>query len=150
MPRLAVPHRLSALFAMSLVLGTGCNSHPVGNFDDGPQITARGISVPVPPPSLKLMPVQRVDIEGEIDSNAEVEGTRVFLRETRRGVQGQYVLPEQDRSFFFEGVEVDLTDNCIEVWTEDFEAKASLHSFFVASIDVDDQSVVTVQDLGGC
>jgi hypothetical protein len=150
MPRIVIPRRLSALLAMSLVFGTGCNSHPVGGPDDGPQISQRGISVPVPPPSLTLMPVQRVDIEGEIDGNAEVEGTRVFLRETRRGVQGQYVLPEPDRTFFFEGVEVDLTDNCIEVWTEDTEAKSSLHSFFIASIDVDDQSVVTVQLLGGC
>src|SRR5207237_892250 len=83
----AVSRRLSALL-LSLVLGTGCNSHiPVGP-DDGPQIGETGISVPVPPPSLKLAPVQRVDIEGEIDGNAAVEGTRVFMRESRRGGRG--------------------------------------------------------------
>lgn len=153
MPRLAPVSRLvqrSALFAMSLVFGTGCNSHPLTNPDAGPQISESGISVPVPPPSLHLAPVQRVDIEGVIGMGAAEADTRVFLNETRRGLPGQFVFPEDDGSFFFEGVEVDLTDNCIEVWTEDAEAEASVHSFYRASIADDDQSVVTEQLFNGC
>jgi hypothetical protein len=149
MPRLANPYRRFALLVVGLVLGTGCNSHTVLNADAGPQIQETGISVPVPPPSLKLAPVQRVDIEGTVGMGAGEPDTRVFLNETRRGLPGQFVFPDGD-SFFFEGVEVDLTDNCIEVWTEDSKAKASVHSFYVASIADDDQSVLTMQLFNGC
>lgn len=149
MSRLSSLSVRSVLLAMSLVLGTGCNSHPLLSPDAGPQIAKRGISVPVPPPSLKLMPVQRVDIEGELGMGAVEPDTRVFLNETRRGLPGQFVFPDGD-SFFFEGVEVDLTNNCIEVWTEDAAAEASVHSFYVASIDADDQSVITEQLFNGC
>ena len=135
---------------LSLVYGTGCNSHLLTNPDAGPQIGDRGISVPVPPPSLKRAPVQRVDIEGEIGAAAGEPGTRVFLSETRRGTQNYFGYPEEDGSFFFEGVELDLTDNCIDVWTEDDQANTSVHSFYRASIDEDDQSVLTEQLFNGC
>ena len=150
MPRLApVPH-IAALVLLSLAFGAGCNSHLLTNQDAGPQIAETGISVPVPPPSLKLMPVQRVDIEGDIGGTSEPEGSTVYLRETRRGLPGQFVAPELDGSFFFEGVELDLTDNCIEIWLMDAEAQASVHSFYTASIGDDDQSVVTSQLFNGC
>ena len=103
MSRLAAVFARSALLT-SLVLGTGCNSHLLTSPDAGPQIGDRGISVPVPPPSLKLMPVQLVD----------------------------------------------LTDNCIDVWSEDADGNSSVHSFYRASIDVDDQSVLTEQLFYGC
>ena len=149
MSRLAAVFARSALLT-SLVLGTGCNSHLLTSPDAGPQIGDRGISVPVPPPSLKLMPVQLVDIEGEIGAMAGEPGVRVFLQETQRGLPGQFVFLEDDGSFFFEGVEVDLTDNCIEVWSEDAEGQSSVRSFYRASIDVDDQSVLTEQLFNGC
>lgn len=150
MSRLAPVSRLAALVLLSLAFGTGCNSHLLTNPDAGPQIGENGISVPVPPPSLKLMPVQRVDIEGEIGATSDAASSTVYLRETRRGLPGQFVAPELDGSFFFEGVELDLTDNCIEIWSQDDEAKASVHSFFTASIADDDQSVITEQLFNGC
>ncbi|MBA3546956.1 MAG: hypothetical protein H0T76_10775 [Nannocystis sp.] len=140
----------TALLALSLVYGTGCNSHPLTSPDAGPQIGDRGISVPVPPPSLKLAPVQRVDIEGEIGATAGEPGTRVFLSENRLGTQDYNNMPEDNGSFFFTGIELDLTDNCVEVWTEDGDGNSSVHSFFRASIDEDDQSVLTEQLFNGC
>lgn len=151
MSRLAsIPVLARTVLLLSLVYGTGCNSHLLTSPDGGPQIGDRGISVPVPPPSLKLAPVQRVDIEGEIGAAAGEPGTRVFLQETERGLDGRVDMPEDDGSFFFEGVELDLTDNCIEVWTEDGDGNDSVHSFFRASIDDDDQSVLTEQLFNGC
>lgn len=151
MSRLAsIPVLARTVLLLSLVYGTGCNSHLLTNPDAGPQIGDRGISVPVPPPSLKLAPVQRVDIEGEIGATAGEPGTRVFLSETRLGTQAYVDFPDDDGSFFFEGVELDLTDNCLEVWTEDGDGNASVYSFFRASIDVDDQSVLTEQLFNGC
>ena len=145
-----LPALASTALLLSLVFGTGCNSHLTTNPDAGPQIGDRGISVPVPPPSLKLAPVQQVDIEGEIGATAGGQGTVVFLQETVRGLPGLFVAPEDDGSFLFEGVELDLTDNCIEVWTEDSEGQSSVVSFYRASIDDDDQSVLTEQLFNGC
>ena len=150
MSRLAPALARTALLALSLVYGTGCNSHLITNPDAGPQIGDRGISVPVPPPSLKLMPVQLVDIEGDLGAMDVEPGTRVFLQETQGGLDGRVDTPEDDGSFFFEGVEIDLTDNCIDVWSEDADGNSSVHSFYRASIDVDDQSVLTVQLFYGC
>ena len=66
--------------ALGLVLGTGCNDHPLGGgYDDGPQIDERGISVPVPPPSLTAEPVQRVVIDGDLGISNPEAGTRVFV-----------------------------------------------------------------------
>lgn len=141
---------LAGLVLLSLAFGTGCNSHVLTGPDAGPQIAENGISVPIPPPSLKLAPVQRVDIEGELGSTSEPKGGTVYLREVRRGLPGQFVAPELDGSFFFEGVELDLTDNCIEIWSEDADAMASVHSFYTASIADDDQSVITEQLFNGC
>jgi len=152
MSRLTAPARIALLLLpfLGLVYGTGCNSHLITNPDAGPQIGERGISVPVPPPSLQLMPVQFVDIEGKIGATEGGPGVRVFLEEIQGGMAGQFDTPEADGSFFFEGVELDLTDNCIDVWTEDDDGQESVHSYFRASIDADDQSVLTEQLFNGC
>lgn len=141
----------SALFALILAFGAGCNSHPLTNHAAGPQIDENGISVPVPPPSLTAEPVQRVDVEGQLRPGAVGAGTRVFLFETRLALEdGKVTTPEDDGSFFFEGLLIDLTDNCLEVWSEDAKARASVRSFYRASIGEDDQSVVTQQLFNGC
>ncbi|MBK7826168.1 hypothetical protein [Nannocystis sp.] len=147
MPRLAA----ASLAALYMALGTGCNDHPIGNFDDGPQIERHGISVPVPPPSLKLAPVQRVDIDGQLGVHDPEPGTVVYLLDAYRE-PGAFVDAEADGSFRFEGIEVDLTKNCLELWSEEPGAYGamSVHSFFTASIDTDDQSVVTTQFFSGC
>jgi hypothetical protein len=83
----------------------------------------RGISVPVPPPSLTAAPVQRVDIEGELGYDMSPgRGHHRVLAGDERGLPGPSSRPEDDGSFLIRGhecVEIDLTDNCIEVWSED-------------------------------
>lgn len=151
MPTLTAAARLALV--LGVVFGTGCNDHPLGGYDNGPQIDERGISVPVPPPSLKLEPVQRVDIEGELGVSDPQSGTRVFVYDAYGvGVPGAFVFAEPDGSFRFEGFEIDLTMNCLEVWSEEPGAYGvmSVPSFFTASIDADDQSVITTQYFSGC
>lgn len=139
--------------ALGLVLGTGCNDHPLGGgYDDGPQIDERGISVPVPPPSLTAEPVQRVVIDGDLGISNPEAGTRVFVFDLDGVGQGLFDEVAPDGTFHLEGFELDLTMNCLEVWSEEPGAygKESVHSFFTASIDVDDQGVVTTQYFNGC
>ena len=70
----------------------------------------------------------------------------------RSAIPGVFVFAEPDGSFRVEGFELDLTMNCLEVWSEEPGAygSESVHSFFTASIDVDDQGVVTTQYFNGC
>lgn len=99
--------------------------------------------MPVPPPSLKLEPVQRVDIEGELGVSNPQSGTRVFVYDAYGvGVPGAFVFAEPDGSFRFEGFEINLTMNCLKVRSEEPGAYGvmSVPSFFTASIDADDRS----------
>ena len=152
MPTLTAAARVAAL-ALGMAFGTGCNDHPIGNYDDGPQITERGISVPVPPPSLTAEPKQAVNIEGQLGVAEPEMGTRVYVWDAySEGIPGAIVLANPDGSFLFEGFELDLTMNCLEVYSEEPGAygSESVHSFFVASIDEDDQGVLTKQFFSGC
>ena len=140
-----------ALALLALAAGPlACNSHPITNFNAGPQIIPTGISVPVPPPSLTAAPVQRVDVEGQLNDMSPKPDITVFLQENKRGLPGAFVAPEDAGSFLVEGFEIDLTDNCIEVWAEDEDGESTVHSFFRARIDDDDQSVVTEPLYKGC
>ncbi len=152
MPRTVLVSAGLALALAVLALGTGCAPHIFGgDADAGPQIQEKGISVPVPPPSLWAAPVQEVDIEGELGiANAE-PGTVVYLQDAF-GEMGAFVVAEPDGSFFFEGFEIDLTENCLELWSEEPGpyGGTSVHSFFHANIAEDDQSVITEQFFSGC
>jgi len=150
MPRTAA--RLATVACLlHLVFGTGCNAHPIVGYDDGPQITEKGISVPVPPPSLTAAPVQEVDIEGQLASYEPEPGTVVFLQNAYSDLN-YFVEAQPDGGFLFEGVELDLTENCLELWSEEPGpyGEMSVHSFFRASIAEDDQSVITTQFFDGC
>lgn len=140
-----------------LAFGTACQPFhlPGGGYDDGPQIGEHGISVPVPPPSLTAAPVQKVDVEGDLNDPEPQPDALVYLWVyTKNGefLKGYTVPAEPDGTFVFvDDIELDLTDNCIEVW---FEGKGfgeeSMHSFFHAKIADDDQSVRTEQFFSGC
>ncbi|MBL9104270.1 MAG: hypothetical protein JNL82_25215 [Myxococcales bacterium] len=144
----------TALLA-ALALGTACQPYhlPGGGADDGPQIGDRGISVPVPPPSLTAAPRQEVDVDGELGDPQAASGTIVTMwiyggAEDR----GHQIVAEPDGSFHFTGIPLDLTDNCIEVWSEEPGAYGgtSVTSFFRAHIAADDQTVITEQFFSGC
>lgn len=137
-----------ALLALALV--TACNATLLVQTD-GPYIDETGISVPVPPPSLTAAPVQLVDIEGSLEIGMPKPKTEVYLYEGTRA-RGYFVYASEVGEFTFTSVQLDLTDNCLEVWYEEpgAEGRHSEHSFFTAKIGADDQSVVVDQLMGGC
>ena len=104
--------------------------------------TFRGISVPIPPPSLAAEPVQDVDIEGSTNLMDPVPQTLVYLYE-HRSDQGHFVFADDAGDFKFTEVALDLTNNCIQVWFEEpgEDGKTSEDGFYQANIAEDDQSV---------
>ena len=139
-----------AVLALALAGLSACNSTLIVRTD-GPYIGEHGISVPVPPPSLTAAPVQQVEIEGDLKIGTPEPRTRVFLYDGA-SERGYFVHAGDDGGFLFSDVELDLHDNCLEVWYEEPGpyGLTSVHSFFVAYIDEDDQSVVTDQLFAGC
>ncbi len=139
-----------ALLAGTLTALAACNSTIITRTD-GPYIDERGISVPVPPPSLTAEPKQFVEVRGTLGINTPKAMTRAFLFEGT-SARGYFVYADDVGEFLFTGVELDLNDNCIEVWYEEpgAEGRKSEHSLFIATIDADDQSVLTMQVASGC
>lgn len=139
----------TVLVAALAALGA-CNSTIIVHTD-GPFIDEHGISVPVPPPSFSAEPVQYVEVEGELGVDAPVPRTTVYLYEAT-SERGYFVHADDAGKFQFVGVLLDLTDNCLEVWSEEPgpDGKKSVHSFFTATIGPDDQSIITEQLMAGC
>ncbi len=104
--------------------------------------TFRGISVPIPPPSLLAAPVQDVDIDGSTNLMEPVPQTLVYLYEHRSN-QGYFVFADDAGDFSFTEIELDLTNNCMQLWFEEpgEDGKTSEDGFYQASIAEDDQSV---------
>ncbi|MBZ5710262.1 hypothetical protein [Nannocystis pusilla] len=134
-----------AILVAALAVLSACNTHLVGRTDS-PFTGQFGISVPVPPPSLKAAPVQYFDVQGNLDVEDPVVDTRVFLYDRSSG-RGFFVYADQYGEFEFSAVKLDLTDNCLEVWSEEPgpDGQASRHTFYVADIDADDKTVVTME-----
>lgn len=94
-----------------------------------PAPAPRGVTIPLPPPSLTAEPVVEVDIEGELANGAMDDGVRVSLyeQETDLGyftytVGGGWLIPD---------VLVDTTNNCLSVWTtNDSEGHESVREYF--------------------
>lgn len=139
-----------AILVVALAALSACNSTLIVRTD-GPYIGEHGISVPVPPPSLTAAPVQFVEVEGNLEIGTPEPKTKVFLYEGTTA-RGYFVLASGDGEFVFKGVELDLGDNCLEIWYEEPGpyGLASVHSFFFAYIGEDDQTVVTEQLMAGC
>ncbi|MCY0993167.1 hypothetical protein OV203_38870 [Nannocystis sp. ILAH1] len=139
-----------ALLVAALVVLSACNTH-LPTRTDRPFTGQFGISVPVPPPSLKAAPVQYVEVQGNLEVEAPTLDTRVFLYE-RSGARGYFVYADQFGDFELSAVKIDLTDNCLEVWFEEPgpDGPVSQHRFYVADIDEDDASVVTMEQADEC
>jgi hypothetical protein len=128
------------------VLGASvaCNVHePRPAFRAGILIGDRGISVPLPPPSLHDAPKQEVEIEGEIVGDDSVPaGTVVHVLEHVGGQEASTELVD-DSNEFVAGLFVDLTDNCFELWLETPDGRSSDQpAFFRAVITLDDEIAV--------
>lgn len=139
-----------AILVAAFVVLSACNTHLVTRTDR-PFTGQFGISVPVPPPSLRAQPVQYVQVAGNLDAEEAVAETRVLLFERAAG-RGYFVYADQYGEFEFTDVKLDLSDNCLEVWSEEPgpEGQASEHTFYVADIDADDKSVVTMELTDEC
>lgn len=144
----ALMHRAIAL---GLVLGIGaCAAHEAKPaFRASVFIDDRGISIPLPPPSLIDEPEQEVEIEGEVvgldDSADEL---RVRIVDNVGGAELEAPLDEGNM-FHAAGLGIDLTDNCIEAWIEDTAGAEGEHRHFEATIAASGQDV-EVLEVDGC
>ncbi|GEM_PF-2293971 len=132
-------------FGLLVAVGSlGCQYHePIPAFRSSVFLAERGISVPLPPPSLTDAPVQEVDVEGKISPARMFRaGTVVFLHDVR-GTAKHIVELTNDDSFSFQHVRIDLSDNCLEMWVHEAwpDGSTSEYARYEAIIASDDQSV---------
>ena len=154
-PSIRVQGRIIGTACIALVVmavaGGACARHdadPV--FRRSVAIGDRGISVPLPPPSLFDVPKQSVDIVVEIHGDGEL-GPGVELRLVDNDGDLDETLPLETilvapADLVLEGLPIDLTQNCLELWLTDGEVEGA-HTLYHATIGVDGQSVETVS---GC
>ncbi|MEM7160163.1 MAG: hypothetical protein AAF799_45415 [Myxococcota bacterium] len=113
-------------------------------------IDDRGISIPLPPPSLHAEPTQEVEVEGEVVGLDELgQEFVVRLVDTVGGAEIDVTLPPGTSTFVAEGLQIDLTSNCIEVWLVDDEGDEGEHRSFQASI-AESGSEVTATEVDSC
>ena len=93
-----------------------------------PAPNPRGVTIPVPPPSFTSEPVQSFDIEGELANSAMDDGIRISLFEETS--QKGYFTYTAGGSWLLADVEVDTSDNCLSVWSSDFEGQDSVREYF--------------------
>lgn len=121
--------RLACALVM-LSLGLGCAVHdPRPAFRYAVSIGDRGISVPLPPPSLLDEPKQEVEVSGEVDAQGEVAaGTVVHIVDLEGRDAVEVELPEGERSFAAL-MDIDLTANCLETWVDGPDGESERRHF---------------------
>lgn len=103
-----------ALLMGALAMGTlGCNERSFLI----PAPTLRGITIPLPPPSIADEVLVTIDVEGSIPLGFQGPGTRAFLYE--QGTGRGYFIYAEEQSFVIHDVLVDIEDNCLESWFVD-------------------------------
>lgn len=133
----------SRILVGALVLAA-CTTHDVRPaFRRSLGIDDRGISVPLPPPSLLDAPKQDVDVAGYSHGPDEiVAGTVVHVEDTTGTAVGELELAAGQRDFVVEGLAVDLRDVCLELWLVAPDGAESEHLFVSAEITAE-QAIVT-------
>ena len=156
--------RFSGMFAAALagtILVAGCVSHqPKAIGIRAIRIDDRGISIPVPPPSLHLQPRQSARIEGRVEfkqlaAGSEPLGGTIELLELTHGARATVPMGTVEvtapgsamSSFTVESLVIDHTDNCLEVWMVAEDGSTTEPVYYHTEILPDDQSVTTVE---GC
>jgi hypothetical protein len=106
------------LLLAGVVLASACaQHHAAAAFRRSVFIGDRGISVPLPPPSFVDASEQDVDVEGEVVGDDPVlAGTLVHVEDLHGDGVGEVELAAGATSFTIEGVGIDLTANCLELW----------------------------------
>jgi hypothetical protein len=108
----------------TFVSATGCNE--ISFLVQAPEV--RGITIPLPPPSLTSTPVQRVDFEGQLGNGVESIGTKVLVYD-RVGELGFFAFADGG-DWFIPEVKLDLTDNCVVVESVDSDGENSVRQFY--------------------
>ncbi len=121
---------------VGLLVVAACSPHEARSaFRRSLSIDDRGISVPLPPPSLLDAPKQDVDISGSSDGpDALVAGTVVHVEDAEGAGHAELKLAADQRSFVIEGIAVDLRANCLELWLVTPDGRESEHTFVSAAI----------------
>lgn len=133
----------TTLLLMLLGATAACAVHePRPAFRARVFIGDRGISVPLPPPSLTDAPQQDVEVDGQLMGEAEiVEGTTVHVVDNVEGGRASVVV-EANATGFTAELFVDLQDNCLELWVEAPDGRESDRALFHTEVTPDDDIVV--------
>jgi len=134
-----------------LVLGTlvlGCARHDAAPaFRRALLIDDRGISVPLPPPSLVDEPVQEVDVDAQsMGEDRILAGTVAHVVDVLGDATLQVELDADAEHFELQGLIVDLRENCLELWLVAPDGRESSHVFVHASI----ASETEIETVVGC
>lgn len=142
-------HRAFAGFVLA-TLGLGaCVVHdPEPAFRAAVLIDDRGISIPLPPPSLVDEPEQEVDVEGEvIGLPDDPTGLLVRIVDSAGGAELDVPLAEGGTTFHGQGLAIDLSNNCIELWLVDADGREGERARYRAVIDASGESIEVAE---GC
>jgi hypothetical protein len=105
-------------------------------------IDDRGISIPLPPPSLVDEPEQDVDVDGEvIGLPDDPTGLMVRIVDSAGGAELDVPLADGSATFHGEGLAIDLSDNCIELWLVAADGREGDRNQYRAIIDASGQSI---------
>ncbi len=133
---------IASLFVFG-VLAAACNDPaPVSAHRSSVLIGDRGISIPLPPPSVLQAPQQEVEVHGALEGTFD-EGAEVRIVDTAGGDEAS-VAPEG--TSFIATLEVDLTDACLETWVVDADGVESERRLYSTQVEADD----SIRVVPGC
>lgn len=143
------PNRAFAgLVIVTLALGACVSHQPEPAFRASVLVDDRGISIPLPPPSLIDEPEQEVDVEGEvIGLPDDASGLTVRIVDAEGGAELDVPLPDGESTFHAEGLAIDLSQHCLELWLVDEDGREGERTQYHAIIDEAGTSISVVE---GC
>jgi hypothetical protein len=132
--------RLPLLLVAATTMAACAVHEPVGVFRSRIFLGERGISVPLPPPSLIEQPKQEVDIDGQIEGEGPPDGVVLRIADTR-GDADETVPLSADTRAFTASLTIDVTDNCLEFWLEAPDGARGEPQLFSARVANDVQTL---------
>ena len=140
--------RISRVSLFSVVVGVlsaGCNDPaPVQAHRSAVLIGDRGISIPLPPPSVLQAPQQEVEVHGELATAGGLTGeAEVRIVDVEGGDEASVPV---EGGTFTAVLEVDLSAACLEAWVVDGDGSEGERRFYSTRIEADE----TIRVLEGC
>ncbi len=139
------PNRFALGLALAALgtLAAACNDPaPVQAHRNAVVIGDRGISIPLPPPSVLQAPQQEVEVRGELEGSVG-EGAEVRIVDNDGGDEAS--VPAEGLGFTAT-LEVDLTAACLEAWVVDADGAESSRRLYSTVIEDDE----TIRVVAGC